>query len=539
MLTLAVLLLSLLTPAADAVQEDEKLVKDAGFDTDKAGLLDFFRKRSLTDVQRQECLDLIQKLGSTVYEERKHASKELTRHGSVVKPLLKDALKNGDAEIVRRAHECLDQLDDANPAAPVSAARLLLQRAPEEAIPALLDYLPYAAGDQEMDDLLAVLIETCPLPEKMHPALPLALSDELTARRATAAYVLGRKGTAAHRDAVHKLLADKDCVVRYRAALGLLAAEDKAAVPALFSLLEDAPITLAWQAEDVLFGLAADRGPTGGIGPDSNAAERRKCRELWTAWWKDNEAKVDLKQYLEGERTLGLTLGIEYNTGRVWECGRDKTLRWEIKGLQGPMEAQVLPGNQVLIVESRNMMVTVRDFKGNIRWEKKLESAPTGCQRLPNGNTFISSYNSVLELDPKGEQVYAFSLNGGSNAIRKARNGHVIYATANEIVEVDTANKAVRTVPLPAGGNWIGIQDLLGDRFVATNSGQGKVVEVDATGKVLWEVEMPRACGVARLPNGHTLVSAGTNVVEFDEKKTKVWEMTVEGNGSVRRIHRR
>jgi hypothetical protein len=539
MLTLTLLLLPLLAAAADdALKADEKVVREAGFDTDKASLLDFFRKRSLTDAQRQECLDLIPKLGSSIYDERKHASRELVRHGRTSIPLLKDALKNADAEIVRRAKDCLEQIDEGNPVAPVAAARLLLQRAPDDAMPVLLDYLPYAAGDQEVEDLQAALIEACALPEKVHPALRSALRDELTVRRATAAYVLGRKGTTADRDAVRKLLADKDCVVRYRAAQGLIAAADKSAVPALFSLLEDAPVSLAWQVEDMLYGLAEDAGPTAGIAAEPDAADRRKCRELWAAWWKENEAKVDLKKYLEGDRMLGLTLGIEYNTGRVWECGRDKVVRWEIKGLQGPMEAQVLPGNQVLIAESRNQTLSIRDFKGNIRWEKKLDGAPTGCQRLPNGNTFISTYNSVLELDAKGEQVYTFTM-GGSNAVRKARNGHILYVQGFGIVEVDTNNKPVRNVPLPKEGVWVGIQDLPGDRFLAANSQTGKVVEVDATGKVLWEVDMPRACGVARLPNGHTLASGGTSVVEFDEKKTKVWEMTVEGNGSIRRIHRR
>ena len=43
-----------------------------------------------------------------------------------------------------------------------------------------------------------------------------------------------------------------------------------------------------------------------------------------------------------GYGVLGMTLAIEFNTGRVWECGPDGTLRLDLRGLQGPMEAQIL-----------------------------------------------------------------------------------------------------------------------------------------------------------------------------------------------------
>src|SRR6202011_3041700 len=112
----------------------------------------------------------------------------------------------------------------------------------------------------------------------------------------------------------------------------------------------------------------------------------------------------------EDRQLLGLTLSIEFNTGRVWECGRDGKPRWEVTNLAGPMEAQVLPGSRVLIAESRGHTVTERDFKGNVLWEKKLGADPTGCQRLPNGNTFVSTYSSVMEFGRDGKEVYSFKL---------------------------------------------------------------------------------------------------------------------------------
>jgi outer membrane protein assembly factor BamB len=213
-------------------------------------------------------------------------------------------------------------------------------------------------------------------------------------------------------------------------------------------------------------------------------------------------------------------------------------LRWELTGLAGPMEAQVLPGGRVLVVESNNNTLSERDFKGKVLWEKKLSWSPTGCRRLPDGHTFVSHHGGVLELDRAGKKVYELNLpDGGSNAIARHRNGHVIYARDNEIVEVDTAGKKVRAVPLPPHSMYVGIEGLPGDRFVVANSSSGRVLEVDAKGKVLWEANVPGACGVTRLPNGHTLVSASHLVVELDRAGKKVWEK--RRDGYVRRVRRR
>ena len=46
----------------------------------------------------------------------------------------------------------------------------------------------------------------------------------------------------------------------------------------------------------------------------------------------------------------------------------------------------------------------------------------------------------------------------------------------------------------------------------------GRVIEVDATGKIVWEAKVAGACGVARLPGGTTLVAANQRVVELDRQ---------------------
>src|SRR5206468_12464622 len=126
---------------------------------------------------------------------------------------------------------------------------------------------------------------------------------------------------------------------------------------------------------------------------------------------------------------------------------------------------------------------------------------------------------------------------GGSNAVRKRQCGTIIYTTAAHIIEMDINGKSVRTIPLPRDQMWVGLEELEGDRFLAANSDLGRVIEVDATGKIVWEAKVGGACGVARLPGGTTLVAANQRVVELDRQGKVIWEKKAEGYA--RRVHRR
>ena len=101
----------------------------------------------------------------------------------------------------------------------------------------------------------------------------------------------------------------------------------------------------------------------------------------------------------------------------------------------------------------------------------------------------------------------------------------------------DMAGKQVRVIPLPKNPMWVGLEEVEGDRFLVANSETGRVIEIDPAGKVLWETNVPGACGVARLPGGTTLVATSKRVVEVDRQGKVVWEKTAAGYA--RRVHRR
>jgi hypothetical protein len=122
--------------------------------------------------------------------------------------------------------------------------------------------------------------------------LAAALQDKTAVRRAAAALVLGRSGTAEQRAAVRGLLDDADVAVRFRAAQGLLAGRDGRAVPVLSALLGEGPPEVAARVEDLLYCLAGAGAPR--VAPGGPPLARKRSRAAWEQWWKLNEKRLDL-----------------------------------------------------------------------------------------------------------------------------------------------------------------------------------------------------------------------------------------------------
>src|SRR5262249_43389613 len=154
--------------------------------------------------------------------------------------------------------------------------------------------------------------------------------------------------------------------------------------------------------EEVLYRLAEDRAPEGLVGDDE--AARKKYRDAWAEWWKRDGDKADLAKLTQAGKFLGYTMLVMLDAGRIFEVDADGKTRWQIDGLDFPLDAQRLPGDRVLVAEYQAARVTERARRGTLLWEKPV-AEPLAAQRLPNGNTFIATRNSLLEVDRAGRQV--------------------------------------------------------------------------------------------------------------------------------------
>ncbi len=515
------------------VAADERRLQAAKVAHDGPALVEFFRRRTLTDIERANVELLIQRLGARAFRVREQAAADLVARGPVVVELLKDHLKDPDPEIARRAEKCIERIksNDLPPDVPAAAARLLAVRKPTGAVEALLAYLPFADNEgvaEEARSALAALALRDGKPEK---ALTDALTDRNPIRRGAAGEALARAATGGGTKAtVEKLLKDPEPSVRFRVAMALATAGDRKAVPELIDVLVPLPQALAWQAEDVLFRLAEGKDPPA-VALGSDAAGRKQCREAWAKWWERHGKAVDLARLREQPRLHGYTLVVLLDMGRVMELDKDNRTRWKVDGLVFPLDVQYLPNDRILVAEYHASRVTERDVNtGEVKWQH-IVNGPLAAQRLTNGHTFLVTDMRLSEIDRRGNEVFAFSFPNGTKIMKamKLPNGEMACLTSDaRVVRLDARGKELKSFAVPLGTRLYGgrIHMLPNGRVLIPHNAENKVVEYDANGKAVWEVEIDQPVAAVRLPNGNTLVTTmmQNRAVEFDRTGGQVWE---------------
>ncbi len=542
---LCVVLLALAPFGGRAVEPDpevayaEQILKEAGVASDGAGLLAYFKARTLSQADLDRLAATVRKLGDNDFETREKASHDLVAAGRPAKHFLKTGLADSDPEIARRARQCLDEIE-ATPTASImrSAAYVLGDRRPPGAAATLLAYLPCNDEETVEEALYAALRATGLRDGKPDPAVTAALTDKLAIRRAAAAHVQGRAKAAEDRRAVARLFADVDARVRFEAAAALTRSGEKSAVPVVIAQLTDAPQSISWQAEELLARIGGEDAPAFALGPTED--EHRQARAAWEKWWSAKGDKIDLAKLQTEEPLLGLTVVSEYDGhaqgGRVYELGKDGKERWSIPGLNGPNDVQPLPGGRVLIAERNANRVSERDRKGNIIWQINDQQSPVACQRLPGGNTLIATFGELYEVTPDKKKVQGHSLPGSYRHAVRLRNGHILFITSDgHVTELDEKWAQIRTVQpqMYAGGAgyWASVELLPNGRLLLALGGQSRVVEIDWQGKILWELTKDNCVFATRLPNGNTLVSCFESRVldEVDRTGRVVSKTKLEG----------
>jgi HEAT repeat protein len=496
-----------------------------------SGLLDEVRKRSLSEPERVKVQRLIDDLGDDGFGAREKASTELKALGQVVLPLLRVAAHSRDLEVRRRAQELLDGMGkDSTPPLSPAVPRLLALRRPGGAVEVLLNFLPFAEDELVREEVQHALNTLAAQEGKPDPLLMRALADRAGVRRAAAAEALCNcRSGGEHLAAVRKLLKDPEAGVRARAALALAGRGDREAVPVLIALVGELPADEAGPVEDYLTWLCGDRPPPALSAEDARSAAKRQ--EAWAAWWEAHGARVELGERparLEATRQLGFTLLVQPQQGQVVELDQQGKVRWQINGLGGPQDAQVLPGDRVLVAEFSLNKVTERNFKGEVLWQKAVAGQPLGVQRLPGGTTLIVTRNQLLEVDRSGRELFTWNRPFGDlMTARKLRDGQIVcvsnQATCFRLNRGGQEVKSFRMQGTSSYGNDV----LPSGGVVVPLSWQNRVTEYDPEGKVVWDAQVLQPVAAQRLPNGHTLVSSQQwppRIIELDRAGKQVAE---------------
>jgi HEAT repeat protein len=514
----------------------EKALQDARLPVDGPSLLKFFQARTLSEADRNKLASLIPLLGDDNFAVRDKAYKQLQAAGQAALPFLRQGLSSPDAEIAGRAGRLARALESGSDTAlTIAAARVLAARKPAGAARALLAYLPLAAEEYVQDELMNSLAKVGIQDGKVKEVLAAALKDRDPLRRMAAASVHGQGGPEA-RKTLPALLQDPDPRVRFQAASALVKAGDRQAVSVLVSLLSDGPPATAWTSESLLLRIAGDKAPLASL--DASDQQRKACREAWAAWWKENQLTIDLAKVNFADTPLGLTLVCDVDTGkdaggRLWEFGPDGKERWQYAGVRVITDVQLLPGRRLLLAEGANYQVSERDRAGKILWTHKTDGYATTALRLRNGNTLIGGYSAIKEVTPQGKIVFSYSGTSGSiYRVKQLRNGNLLFPTGGQVVEIDKSGKQVRKVTIPGGtGIWAHVELLPNGRYLVSQYSANKVIELDATGKVHWQVTVTTPSSASQLPNGNILVSSmdARRVVIFNRAGKEVWSQKTQG----------
>lgn len=227
-------------------------------------------------------------------------------------------------------------------------------------------------------------------------------------------------------------------------------------------------------------------------------------------------------------------------------------------------DVEVLPDDNVLFVLPRNGIYEI-DRGGNVVWSHSDGQVTHDADRLPSGNTLYvfgggdrADDAQVKEVSPEGELVWSWyagdhfnrspyaDINDQgwthTNAVTRMDDGNTLISLRNLdlMVEVDPGGAVVRTIgegvvfsphdpEVLSSGNIL----LISQEPLPPNN--ALEIEPD-TGAVVWQFggEQWRpilARDADRLPNGNTLLTGTSEIIEVTAGGEIVWRLKLEGEG--------
>ncbi len=237
----------------------------------------------------------------------------------------------------------------------------------------------------------------------------------------------------------------------------------------------------------------------------------------------------------------------------IWEYPIPPNLKrytnpgFDVEPLSNGHILYVLPGNGVYEI----------DRSGKVVWSYLTPRISHDADRLPNGNTIFVCGNDdqksdaqVVEVNPKGEVVWKWYARDHfdtppynsiyeegwthTNAVSRLPNGNTLLSPRNFnfLVEVGPGGKVVRTY---GEGIFMGQHDPAmlanGNILLANHDRPHRAIEFDPrTGKIVWqssgfEQSATPVRDANRLPNGNTLITCSTKVVEVTADGNIVWQL--------------
>lgn len=251
---------------------------------------------------------------------------------------------------------------------------------------------------------------------------------------------------------------------------------------------------------------------------------------------------------------------------RVVEVNMQGEVVWEYK-LPAEFSGYTNPGFDVELLSNNNIQIVVPrkgifeiDKSGNIVWEYRTEKISHDADRLPNGNILFVFGNEdekedaqTKEITPNGELVwswyaknefdtpeYSGIYNQGwthTNGALRMDNGDTLISPRNfdMLVEVDKTGKIVKTI---GKGLMKKQHDPVilpnGNILFANHDEPNEILEIKPdTNEIIWKFTIPStylqpARDANRLPNGNTLITGTSAILEVTPDGEVVWRLKLK-----------
>jgi hypothetical protein len=200
--------------------------------------------------------------------------------------------------------------------------------------------------------------------------------------------------------------------------------------------------------------------------------------------------------------------------------------------------------HRVLAADRSTGKVAIVNAKGEVEWEFSNKHDVHDLHLLPNGNILThTSHTTVVEVNRAKQIVWRYEAKPKTgytgkvevHAFQRLGDGRTMVAESGNarIVEVDAKGTIVKEIPLTVNNphphrDTRMVRKLANDNYLVCHEGDGCVREYDGAGKVVWEYALdlggrPRSpghgpeghgvevFGAVRLPNGNTLIAGGNN----------------------------
>ncbi len=529
---------------------DEQLLAKAGLDkADGPALLEYLKKRTISEGDLARVQELIRRLGSDAFDARREAVQQIVAIGAAAIGPLKAAVKDPDPEIAYRARQALQELEKVPQGQIIAAvARRLAVLRPAGAAEVLLQHAPLSDDEATLQAIQHALIQLAVRADgKPEPALLAALSDRLPLRRRLAAIALIEGGPPQQRIRIPDAYPRVRDAVRQETVLdnkfhGLwslfLTTREPEYLPELLDLIPQLPRGYVWQLEDLLLQLSGGEHPPGGRfgrNPDSLP----QARDAWRRWWNDKSSSLNLATFTYTPRIRGVTEIIEHDIrgfpqSRILQLGPDLKERWSLAGLNHPLDMKVLPNGNILVAETNNNRLAEYTPQGGLVRSQMVNHQPIAVQPLPEERLLVICRNNVYLFDknwkvlaqhprPNFDIFAGCALPGGDVLI--IRN----VAQGAQGVRLDAKLQETRTTHSFARLNYMqSVAAIDAERVLVCE--YNRVAEYNLkTGKLLWHHSCNNPTSAQRLPNGNTLITLMHDpphgrAIELDPSGEIVWE---------------